>query len=207
MTSMDLVRAVCRQSWPGWHVLVVMLLASVWGCALNYETTKSARSPLEQMLMTQALQRSLVDVVAPVRARQSVAVEAVGLTGDQAFFVSQIEKWLVREGFDVPKDKDGKENLVARVTIEAFGTIQDGTFFGIPPVSGGLLPLALPELAFYKATRQRGVSRFSIDFVDKKSGHIIRSTAVHEGDAYYNMYVFLFAFSINSTDMTPPPPR
>jgi len=185
----------------------VIALLSLWGCALNFETTKSARSPIEQMLISQALQRCLADAAPPVSSRQSVAVEAVGLTGDQAFVVSQIEKWLAWEGFDVPKDKDGKENLIARVSIEAFGTLQDGTFFGIPPIGGGLLPIALPELAFYKVTRQRGFARLSVDFIDKKNGRLVRSTSVHEGDAYHDMYVFLFVFNVTSTDLLPPPPQ
>ena len=187
-----------------WLLAGMALSLCLWGCSLNYETTKSARSPLEQMLLTQSLQRSLADAAPPVRSGQSVGIEAVGLTGDQAFLISQIEKWLVGEGLTVPKD--GKEALVARVTIEAFGTLQDGSFFGIPPVGGGLFPISLPELALYKATRQRAVTRFSVDFIDKKNGKLIRSTPVHEGYAFYNQYVFLFAFSHNTTDLIPAPP-
>lgn len=177
------------------------------GCSLTYETTKSPRSPVEQLLLVQSLQRGLIDAVPPVSAGQSIGIEAVGLfglTADQTVVISQVEKWLGREGFLLPKD--GKETLVARVAIEAFGTLQDGTFVGIPPISGGLFPIALPELALYKAARQRGLSRFSIDFVERKTGRLIRSTTVHEGDAFYNTYTFLFAFNLTTTDLLPPPP-
>lgn len=204
MTLMSMVGVAHRRHRRVRSLLGVMLSWSLAGCSLNYETTKSARSPLEQLLMTQSLQRGLVEAVPPVRPGQSIAVEAVGLTGDQAFVVSQVEKWLAREGFAVPKD--GKENLMARVTIEAFGTLQDGTFFGIPPIGGGIIPISLPELALYKATRQRGHARFSVDFIDKKTGRLVRSSAVHEGNSYYNQYVFLFAFNVNKTDLLPPPP-
>ena len=34
-------------------------------------------------------------------------VETVGLTADQAFVTAFIEKWLIREGLNLPKD--GKE--------------------------------------------------------------------------------------------------
>ncbi|MDQ6735910.1 MAG: hypothetical protein M3Z35_17650 [Nitrospirota bacterium] len=105
------------------------------GCALSYETTKSPRAPSEQLLLTQSLKRSLVDAVLPLRAGQTIVVETVGLTTDQAFVSSLIEKWLSRGGLLLPKD--GKEALVAKVTLEAFGTLQDQTFFGIPPIGGG----------------------------------------------------------------------
>jgi hypothetical protein len=49
-------------------------------------------------------------------ARQTIAVAMVGLTTDQMFVSS-----LSRGGLLLPKD--GKEALVAKVTLEAFGTL------------------------------------------------------------------------------------
>jgi hypothetical protein len=174
------------------------------GCALSYETTKSPRAPSEQLLLTQSLKRSLIDAVLPLRPGQTIAVETVGLTTDQAFVSSLIEKWLSRGGLLLPKD--GKEALVAKVTLEAFGTLQDQTFFGIPPIGGGFIPLSLPELTFYKAVRQRGHARLSIDFIEKSTGRLVSSTPLHEGNAYYNQYTFLFAFNATRTDLLPPLP-
>ncbi len=184
--------------------LGLMLGLSVVGCSVTYETTKSGRAPIEQLLLTQSLERGLIDALLPVRPGQAVVVETVGLTGDQAFAGAIIEKWLVREGLLLPKD--GKESLMARVTLDAFGTLQDQTFFGIPPIGGGLFPISLPELAFYKASRQRGLARFSVDFIDKKTGRLVSSTPVYEGDAYYNQYTFLFSFDLTRTDLLPPLP-
>lgn len=187
-----------------WSVAVVMWGLSLAGCSLTYETTKTARSPTEQLLLTQSLQRGLTDAVLPIPPGQSIAVETVGLTADQAFVTAVIEKWLSHRGLNLPKD--GKESLMAKVTLEAFGTLQDQTFFGIPQISGGLIPIAVPELAFYKALRQRSLARFSIDFIDKKTGRLIRTTPVYEGDAFYNQFTYLLAFNTRETDLLPPPP-
>ncbi|MGH7165549.1 MAG: hypothetical protein ACREIS_08510 [Nitrospiraceae bacterium] len=189
---------------PARFMLGLMLSLSFVGCSLTSETTKSGRAPIEQLLLTQSLARGLIDAVLPVRPGQSVVVEAVGLTGDQAFAGAMIEKWLVREGLSLPKD--GKESLLARVTLDAFGTLQDQTFFGIPPIGGGLFPISTPELSFYKASRQRGLARFSVDFIEKKTGRLVSSTPVYEGDAYYNQYTFLLSFNITRTDLLPPLP-
>lgn len=192
--------------WIGcaWFLIGIMWSLFLSGCSSTYETTKSARSPTEQLLLAQSLERGLIDAVLPIAPGRSVAVETVGLTGDQAFVTALIEKWLSREGLNLPKD--GKESLTARVTLDAFGTLQDLTFVGIPQISGGLLPIAVPELAFYKAQRQRGLARFSIDFIDKKTGRLIRSTPLYEGDAFYNQYTVMLAINFRDTDLLPPPP-
>jgi hypothetical protein len=174
------------------------------GCTLSYESTKTPRAPSEQLLLAQSLRRSLVDAVLPLRPGQTIAVETVGLTADQAFVNGLIEKWLSRGGLLLPKD--GKETLLAKVTLDAFGTLQDQTFFGVPPIGGGFIPLSLPELAFYKAVRQRGHTRLSIDFIEKATGRVVSSTPLHEGTAYYNQYTFLFAFSRTLSDLLPPLP-
>lgn len=175
---------------------------SLSGCPATYESTKTPRTPTEQLLLTQSLQRTLVDAVLPIPREQSVAVEAVGLTADQALVTAFVEKWLSREGLNLPKD--GKESLLARVTLDAFGTLQDLTFFGIPQISAALL--TIPEIAFYKAEKQIGMTRLSIDFIDKKTGRLVRSTPLYEGDAYYTKYKVLVFVSFWDSDLLPPPP-
>ncbi len=187
-----------------WFLALLVWSVSLSGCSLTYESTKTPRSPIEQLLLTQSLQRSLTDAVSPIPPGQSVAVETIGLTADQAVVTAWIEKWLSREGLNLPKD--GKESLIARVRLEAFGTLQDSTFFGIPQISGGLLPLAFPELAFYKAQRQRGLARLSIDFIERSTGQLMRSTPVYEGDAFYHQFTLLLIVNYRDTDLLPPPP-
>lgn len=187
-----------------WFLAVAMCGLILSSCSSTHEATKTARTPTEQLLLTQSVQRGLTDAVLPIPPGQTIAVETVGLTADQAFVTALIEKWLSHVGLNLPKD--GKESLVARVTLEAFGTLQDLTFFGVPPISSGLIPIAVPELAFYKAARQQGLARFSIDFIDKKTGQLIRSTPVYEGDAFFNQFTIFLAFNYRETDLLPPPP-
>jgi hypothetical protein len=167
-----------------------------------YESTKTARTPTEQLLLTQSLQRTLVDALLPIPPGQTVAVETVGLTTDQVFVTAFIEKWLSREGLDLPKD--GKESLLARVTLDAFGTLQDVTFFGIPQIT--TIVLSIPEIAFYKVQKQLGITRLSIDFIEKKTGRLVRSTPLYEGDAYYNKYTVFIFVNFSDSDLLPPPP-
>ncbi len=189
-----------------WVILCsVSLMLGVGGCALSYDTTNTPRAATEQLVLAQAFQRSLIDAVAPIiRPGQSVAVETIGFTADQAYANALIERWLSREGFYVPKD--GKEMLVVRVTLDAFGTLSNKTFFGMPAFSSAFIPIALPQLTLYQATRQRGLARLSMDFLDKTTGQLVGSTPTYEGDAYYNEYIFLLVFSTALSDLVPSVP-
>src|SRR5262249_48060429 len=185
-----------------WFLAVLLCGTSLSGCSATYESTKTPRTATEQLILTQSLQRTLVDAVLPIPPGQTVAVETVGLTADQAFVTAFIEKWLSREGLNVPKD--GKEALIARVTLDAFGTLQDLTFFGIPAITAALL--VIPEVAFYKKQKQLGMTRLSIDFIEKQTGRLVRSTPLYEGDAYYNKYTVFIFVNFSDTDLLPPPP-
>ena len=190
--------------WNGcaWFFTVLLCVLSLSGCSPTYESTKTPRTPTEQLLLTQSLQRTLLEAEVPISPGQTVAVETVGLTADQAFVTAFIEKWLAREGLDLPKD--GKEALMARVTLDAFGTLQDVTFFGIPQITA--VVLTIPEIAFYKAQKQLGMTRLSIDFIEKQTGRLIRSTPIFEGDAYFNKYTVFVFVNFSDTDLLPPPP-
>ena len=181
---------------------VLLCVLNLSGCSPTYESTKTPRTPTEQLLLTQSLQRTLIEAEVPISPGQTVAVETVGLTADQAFVTAFIEKWLAREGLDLPKD--GKEALMARVTLDAFGTLQDSTFVGIPQIT--TLVLAIPEIAFYKVQKQLGMTRLSIDFIEKQTGRLIRSTPIYEGDAYFNKYTVFVFVNFSDTDLLPPPP-
>lgn len=184
----------------------VGLMLGIGGCTLSYGTSNTPRSATEQLVLAEAFTRSLIDAVVPVRPGQSVSVETTGLTADQGYANALIERWLTREGLFVPKDKDGKESLVVRVTLDAFGTLHNEAFVGMPAFTSMFIPFAVPQLTIYQASRQRGHARLSMDFLDKKTGRLVGSTPTYEGDAYYNTYIFLFIFSTTMSDVVPPVP-
>ncbi|MGE3978750.1 MAG: hypothetical protein AB7F94_14345 [Nitrospira sp.] len=210
-TDRDMKRKVAERRLPAgplnWVMFCsVILTLGIGGCAVSYGTTNTPRAATEQLLLTEAFKRSLTDAMVPVRPGQSVSVETTGLTADQGYANALIERWLSREGLYVPKDKDGKETLVVRATLDAFGTAHNETFFGMPAFSSAFIPFALPKLALYQAIRQRGHARLSMDFLDKKTGQLVGATPTYEGDTYYNEYIFLFVFSASLSDLVPPLP-
>jgi hypothetical protein len=89
--------------------------------------------------------------------------------------------------------------------VQALGTVQGETFFGMPPVQSVIIPFALPELTLYKRQAQTGYMRYSLDIYDSSTGRLVRSTPWYAGSSYYNQYTFLFLFKYNSTDLILPP--
>jgi hypothetical protein len=202
---------------------------SLSACAFSREPSRTPRTAIEQLLLSQAIDRSVRHLLLPIAPKQSVAISMAGFPHDRSLLqtafptVSQsqttpaaqlstirhlasdlpvmegkIEARLGELGLFV---RDSETDYRARVTVEALGTEQGQSFFGMPPVQSVLLPFALPELTLFKAQLQRGYARYTMDIYDAKSGELIRSTAWYEGSAYYNQYTVLFVFTFEGSDL------
>ncbi|MGQ0811705.1 MAG: hypothetical protein ACT4OO_10845, partial [Nitrospiraceae bacterium] len=104
----------------------------------------------------------------------------------------------------IHKQEQGAPYLV-RVMVQARGTNQGITFFGMPPVQSVIIPFALPALTLYELRNQQGYARISLDIFDAASGRFIRSTPWKIGTTFYNQYTYLFFFFTRTTDLTPAP--
>jgi len=190
------------KTWPLSLALVVFIGLVFSGCSTSPKTTDTARSTMEQLLLAQALERTLVDVRMPFDPAESVVVEAVGLTGDTAYAKSLVEEWLRKKGLHVGGEAP---KYLVRVILHAFGTQNTETFFGIPPIQSTFIPLATPELAVYKNIEQKGYARLNLEVSDKKTGALVAVSPIFEDEVYYNQRVYLFLFSFKDTDIVPPP--
>jgi hypothetical protein len=89
--------------------------------------------------------------------------------------------------------------------VQAFGTEQGETFFGMPPVQSVILPFALPELTLFKLQNQMAYMRCSFDIFESATGRHVRSTPWYVGSSYYNQYTILFFIYFRTTDLVLPP--
>jgi len=198
--------AVCRTL-----STVVLFCGVVTGCAALQQQTGTARSANEQLLLTQAIEQGLAQAHLPLLQGTELSIEAIGLTSpsvvgndsDIEFAKELVDSWLLSQGFRKAVGKKGHE---VRVIIQSLGTQQAETFIGIPAVTSYIIPFALPELALFKASRQRSLARFRLDVIDLNTGRLVYATPSYEGDAYLNQYILLFGFTFRLTDLVPPPP-
>lgn len=188
-----------------WFLTWMIASLTAVGCTVTRDVTNTARTPVEQLLISHSIQRSLTEATVPIPPGETVVVETNGLTADQSFAGTVIKSWLGKQGLFVHSDTKAATYLV-RVNLYSLGTQSRQTFFGIPPIASTFIPLALPELAFYKAARQWGYMRFSLDIFENESGRFLQSTPLYDGTVYFNNYTALLLFTFRSTDLVPPPP-
>lgn len=193
--------------WTGPNGAIGLLLLAITacllaGCSTSRQVSNTARTTVEQLLISQSIERSLSNASLSLAPGEEVLVETATLSGDGEFAKQIVTGWLRERGLLV-KGADAPYRI--RVVLHAFGTNQRETFFGIPPIQSFVLPISTPELSFYKAIHQRGYTRLHMEISDTQSGQLQEATDTYEGDVYFSRYTFLLVFSTDSTDLVPPP--
>lgn len=196
-------RRSVRQSRCCYLLLLVVVAALLAGCSTSRTFTGSPRTTIEQLLISQSIERSLADARLSLVPGTEVMVETATLSGDGAFANKVITGWLRKRGLLV-KSSDAPYHI--QVVLHGLGTEQLQSFFGIPPIQSSLIPVSLPELSFYKSVEEQGYARFHLEISDQKSGQLVEATDIYEGQVSYTRYTYLLVFSSTSTDIVPPPP-
>lgn len=161
--------------------------------------------PSSNYCSPKALQRGLAEASLPLDPQDTVFVETIGLTPDQAFAAALVTSWVGQQGMHI-KAKSTEARYHMKVQLHAFGTEKEETFFGIPPITSVVFPISLPELSLYRANTLFGYAQFSFDVIDSKNGQLLRSTPSFEGKSYITSYTFMLFFNFKTTDLSPPPP-
>ncbi|HSF66342.1 MAG TPA: hypothetical protein VLA67_02830 [Nitrospiraceae bacterium] len=206
---------------PGVFLVSSILLT---GCALTQEFSRTPRTAVEQLLLTQAIEHAMHNLEVELPKETALHVDVTGLQTDRAHFNmvgedrgilhgpsldlllirDSVSTGLGRLGYRIdPLDADPV--YLARVVVESFGTTQGLTFFGMPPVTSVLIPFSLPALILYSAEGQRGYARVHVDFFESRTGIFVGSTPSTIGRTRYHQYTVLFFFTWQVTDLTAPP--
>ena len=214
------------------RIVIALTAATVAGCAMAREPSKTPRTAIEQLLLSHAIERALDDLTVPIAEGSSVAVEVEGFSnylpfqsagqstkdsqpqtlqnpvyGPQSdlFYVHDaVEGRLGELGYRL-QDRLQDAQYRIKVLVKALGTEQGETFFGMPPVQSVLLPFALPELTLFREQDQMGYMRYSLDVYEVGTGRFISSTPWYLGTAYYHQFTVLFFLRFKRTDLTFPP--
>lgn len=204
--------------------LLGIVTAMLSGCALEQEVSRTSRTSVEQILLTQAVHQALENLSVRLPEGADVEVDATGLDSDQSrsrmmngetgvierqprdslYIRNAVAAELGRRGYRIPA-RGGDASYLVRVMTESFGTMQGSTFVGMPPVQSVLIPFSLPELTLYKNQSQSGYARLHLDFYDNRTGEFLGSTPTLIGRSFFNQYTVLILATWHSTDVTAPP--
>ncbi len=187
-------------------ITTVVFALFLSACSTTQKVTSSPRTPIEQLLHSEAIARSLAkqnDVQLHIPSGSKIALSTAGLSPDNPFAGEMISSWLGRQGYIVDNSENAQYKI--HVIVNALGTELGETFFGIPPVSGAFIPISLPELSIYKSQNQVGYTNLRMDIYELPSGRFVHSTMPYVAEAYFNDYTFLFMFKFSKTDLINPP--
>jgi hypothetical protein len=203
---------------------VAGLLATIWlaGCAVEQEYSRTPRTAVEQLLLTQAIERAFHNLHIELPPGAGLEIQATSLDSDRTlvrmtgpdfasakhpalettYLRDAVSAVLGRQGYRIP----GQEaSYLVRVMVESLGTMQGLTFIGLPPIQSTIIPFALPELAIYKFQKQSGYARLHVDMYENETGAFIGSSATIIGRTYYDQITLLFYLTWASTDLLAPP--
>lgn len=193
------------------------------GCALEQEMSRTARTAVEQVLLTQAVEQALENLSVRLPDGATVDVSATGLeegrsrvhmahtergtidhsSHDILYIRDTVAAELGRRGYRIATQHSA--SYLVRVMAESFGTIQGTIFVGMPPIQSVLIPFSLPELTFYKNQSQSGYARLHVDLYDNRTGEFLGSSPKLIGRTHYNQYTVLIFATWNRTDIMAPP--
>lgn len=192
------------------------------GCAIEQELSRTPRTAVEQVLLTQALERALTNLNLELPERATLEIEATSLDSDRTFMrmsgtafgtaiPPSLQSSYVRHVVAAVLGRKGYRisvqdaTYLVRVLVESLGTMQGLTFLGLPPVQSVVIPFSLPELTLYKLQKQSGYARLRLDMYDNRTGDLIGSTATLIERTYYDQYTVLFYVTWYDTDLPAPP--
>lgn len=202
-----------------------IVTAMITGCALEQEVSRTPRTAVEQILLTQAVHQALenlsihlpegvnveVDATTGLDSNQSRPRMANGEAGiidrqsrDSLYIRDAVAAELGRRGYRI-STRDVDSPYLVRVMAESLGTMQGSTFVGMPPVQSVLIPFSLPELTLYKNQSQSGYARLHLDVYDNRTGEFLGSTPTMIGRTFFNQYTLLILATWHRTDVTAPP--
>lgn len=209
--------------WRGLRFIVLSgMIGCLAGCALPREITKTPRSAIEQLLLSEAVTRSLPDVAIPVPHEDPLFMEVTGLSlgllspsglnspsGSIASINPSLDLIFIKDlvaghmgsmGYRVVKNEQEARYLI-QVVVESFGTNQSSSFFGLPPIQSVIIPFSLPQLALYQNLSQIGFIRYSLNVIEQATGRLFYSTPWYQHTTFHDQYTVLFFITFRRTDL------
>ncbi|SER33841.1 hypothetical protein SAMN05421690_10206 [Nitrosomonas sp. Nm51] len=183
---------------------ISLLLASA--CSTTQKTTQSSRAAIEQLLQSEAVSRSLTRQeysFVPIPDGAKVTLKTTGLSKDSAFVGEVVGNWLGKQGYILESPQDAQYRI--NIVVNSLGTEYGEVFFGMPQISGTLLPISIPELSIYKSQSQIGYANFSLNIYELPSGRFMHATPSYLTETFYNNYTVLLLFTFNKTDLDSAP--
>ena len=164
------------------------------GCTTT-KRSDTTRTATEQLLLSTAADQALHSANLVLFANRKVFLDTAYFDSyDSKYVIGTIRDALSRAGA-ILEENAASSDIIIEARSGALATDSSESLFGIPSVSAPV-PLAgslqIPEIAFYKAERQRSYAKIALLAFARGSREHIYSSGPLDGKAYDKHYRFLF---------------
>ena len=151
---------------------LALMIPFATGCT-STRTTDTARTGLEQLLISNAIDQTLDKTpLPPVKGRKVFLEDKYLDSIDKGYLVGSLRQRLLGAGALLV---DAKEN--SEVTLEVcsggVGTDNTESFIGVPGLTVPGLPIELPEVRMYEKKSQFGTAKISVVAYATESGQML----------------------------------
>lgn len=172
-------------------MLTVYCFSSLVGCA-SMKTSDTARTGVEQLLVSSAIDRSLDKVDFRPIAGAKVYVEQKYLDCvDKNYVVLSVHQRLLKNGCTIVEKSEDSQ-----VTLElgsgGVGTDRQDLFVGVPKMSVPVpLPVSIPEVTFFSRARANGTAKLMLVAYDTTSRQPVLNTGTQLARSDHKTWNFL----------------
>ena len=168
------------------------------GCSLSPVPNPTQPSGVTQQLLIRSLERALGGLDIEKLKSQTVTVEVFHHAGPEALVKEFVITWLRAHGVrTVTESPDLKVKAFASV----LGTDNDQALFGIPAFQAPVVNVPVPEIAFFKWQRSRGVAELRLYEFDGKTDAIVHASPIATGRAKFDKYTVMIFIGFTSSDV------
>lgn len=156
------------------NLIVLSLFLSFLPACASIRTSDTSRTGLEQLLISDAVDKTLARTELPPVDGRKVFVDTQFLDCvDKGYIIGTIRQRLLNGGAMLV-DKKEDSQLTIEVCSGGVGTDNSNSFFGLPGLAlPGPMPINLPEVRFYDKSRQAGTAKISVVAYDTASGSLV----------------------------------
>jgi hypothetical protein len=185
--------------------IALCLALPALGC-YSTRTTTTARTAVEQALLSQSAESTLAELEIPVelRGKSYFLVEDQFEASDGKWVIAQVHQRLLAAGLKAGGKKTADIFVYPSVGNAAID--EHRWLLGLPEVPipiPNVGSIATPELALFKYDTQRGRNRMNV-YGHHASGELAFQTATGSTEKYYSRWTLLLFIAFRTTDLTPP---
>lgn len=152
--------------------LAMIACASCLGCSTT-RTTDTARTGMEQLLISNAIDQTMSKTALPDVAGKKVYLEEKYLESvDKGYIVGTMRRKLLNAGAMLVDAKEGSD-VTMELCSGGVGTDNVESFVGSPGLTVPGLPVELPEIRLYEKKSQFGTAKIGVVAYDTPSGQMV----------------------------------